>query len=115
MNGAPAKPIRGTAAGSSATSARTVSATNAAFSSGAGQRSASTAAAPRTGCSSTGPGSKRSPSPMPPSGVMMSLNRIAASSSNRRTGWSVTSTASSGVRIMVRKSCRSRRARYSGR
>ena len=45
----------------------------------------------------------------------MSLKMIAASTPIRSTGWSVTSTASSGVRTMVRKSARARTARYSGR
>ena len=64
-------------------------------------RSASTAAAVRTGRSSTGPGAKPRPRPRPSSGVMMSENRIAASSGKRRIGCSVASAASSGVRISV--------------
>ena len=41
---------------------------------------------------------------MPCSGVMMSLKRMAASSSKRRSGCRVTSAASSGVRVRVTKS-----------
>src|ERR1039458_545175 len=45
----------------------------------------------------------------------MSLNKIAASKPNRRTGWSVTSAASSGVWTSSRKECSSLSLRYSGR
>ena len=45
---------------------------------------------------------------------MMSANITAASTSWRRTGWSVTSAQSSGVSATSKKPCRSRIARYSG-
>ena len=45
----------------------------------------------------------------------MSLKMIAASTPMMSTGCRVTSTASSGVPTIVRKSARSRTARYSGR
>ncbi len=53
--------------------------------------------------------------PIGGSGVMMSLNKMAASSGNRRTGWSVTSAAISGVRHIRQKPYRSFSLRYSGR
>jgi hypothetical protein len=57
----------------------------------------------RTGRWITGPGSKSMSTPIAGSGVMMSLNRIAASSGNRRSGWRVISAASSGVRHIRQK------------
>ena len=47
-------------------------------------------------------------------GVMMSANITAASTSCRRTGCSVTSAQSSGVSATSQNECRSRNARYSG-
>ena len=47
-------------------------------------------------------------------GVMMSANITAASTSWRRTGWSVTSAQSSGFEAISKKPCVSRSARYSG-
>ena len=67
------------------------------------------------GRSRTGPGAKSSPTPIPSSGVMMSLNRMAASSGYRRTGCKVICAATSGVLVAVRKSTFSRSLRYSGR
>ena len=45
---------------------------------------------------------------------MMSANITAASTSCRRTGWSVTSAVSSADRLTSKNACRSRIARYSG-
>ena len=45
---------------------------------------------------------------------MMSANSTAASTPCRRTGWSVTSAQSSGVRAISKSACRSRSSRYSG-
>src|SRR5687767_15217332 len=53
--------------------------------------------------------------PIPSSGTTMSENRIAASTLRRRTGWSVTSAARSGVRHISRMSWPSLSFRYSGR
>ena len=63
----------------------------------------------------TGPGAKSSLTPIPSTGVMISLKRIAASIPKRRTGCSVTSTARSGVLVSVRKSTFALIFRYSGR
>ena len=52
--------------------------------------------------------------PIPSTGVMMSANITAASTSWRRTGCSVTSAQSSGVSATSKNACRSRIARYSG-
>ncbi len=115
MKGAPAKPMSGTVGGSSLRRMRIASVTNGTDSSGSNSPSASTPAELRTGLAITGPGAKSSSTPMPSSGVMMSLNRIAASSSKRRMGCIVTSAASSGVLVRVRKSTSRRSSRYSGR
>ena len=52
--------------------------------------------------------------PIPSTGVMMSANITAASTSWRRTGCSVTSAHSSGVWATSKNACFSRMARYSG-
>ncbi len=72
-------------------------------------------AADRSGFSITGPSPARKSKGMPSgsSGSSRSLNRMAASTPST-SGWSVTSTASSGVRHSVSRLCFSRRARYSG-
>ena len=71
----------------------------------------------RSGASNRGPtpSSTVSDIPMACGTTRMSLKMIAASTPIRSTGWRVTSTASSGVRTIVRKSARRRTARYSGR
>ena len=51
---------------------------------------------------------------MASSGSRMSANRIAASTPTRRTGWTVTSATSSGVRQRVRKSTSARTAPVLG-
>ena len=70
----------------------------------------------RTGFSMDGPSptTKSNGMPIGASGSSRSLNRIAASTPSARIGWSVTSTASSGVRHSVSSECFSRSARYSG-
>ena len=77
-----------------------------------------TSAAVRTGASSTGPTSAAisTPTPARRSGTMMSEKRMAASTPWRRTGCSVASAASSGVRqtSSIGRSTRRRSARYSG-
>ena len=67
------------------------------------------------GRSSCGPSPlmKSNGSPMGSRGSSRSENRMAASTSIRRTGWSVTSVASSGARQMSSREYRSRSARYS--
>ena len=67
------------------------------------------------GRATCGPGLNSSSTPMASSGTMMSEKMMAASSAKRRSGCRLASTASSGVRQTVRKSARSRNARYSGR
>ena len=55
---------------------------------------------PRTAASTTGPipGCMSTPNPMAATGTTMSENRMAASTPYRRTGWRVSSAASSGIR-----------------
>ena len=98
-----------------ARTSRIVSSTNGTSRCGTSAGSASIWAAVRMGSRTTGPGSKARSTPMPCSGVMMSLKRMAASSSKRRRGWSVTSAARSGVRVSASKLTLARSARYSGR
>ena len=95
---------------------RTASSTGANASSGSGTRSRSTSASVRTGSSITGPtpSTSSTSTPIPSTGVMMSANITAASTSWRRTGWSVTSAQSSGVWATSKNAWRSRIARYSG-
>ena len=115
MNGPPQKPITALSGESSARTMRTASST---FSnaSGPGMRSRSTSAAVRIGCSITGPtpSTSSSSTPIAATGVMMSANITAASTSWRRTGCSVTSAHSSGFSATSKNEWRSRRARYSG-
>ena len=47
-------------------------------------------------------------------GVVMSANRMAASTPRRRTGWRVTSAHSAGSRVISRSVACSRIFRYSG-
>ncbi len=116
MNGPPQKPITAFSGGSSARTMRTASSTGANASSGSGTRSRSTSAAVRTGCAITGPtpSTSSSSTPIATTGVMMSANMTAASTSWRRTGWSVTSAQRSGVSATSKNEWRSRSARYSG-
>ena len=71
----------------------------------------------RMGRSMTGPSSLLNSKPMPigSSGSRMSANTMAASSAKRRSGWRVTSAATSGRRHISTKLIFSRMARYSGR
>ena len=91
------------------------SSTNGVASRASGTRSAATSPAERTGRVRWGPGLNVTSTPMAGSGTRMSENRMAASTSRRRTGCSVISHASAGVRQHVRKSAFARSARYSGR
>ncbi|BDH57150.1 hypothetical protein MTP03_20890 [Tsukamurella sp. PLM1] len=115
MNGAPAKPISATPAGSSPRSMRTASATGSTCS-GTSAGIAATAAASRTGCSITGPMpltmSRSIPAAL--SGTTMSENRIAASVRCRRTGCSVISQTKSGRKQDCSMPIPSRTLRYSG-
>ena len=52
--------------------------------------------------------------PIPASGVVISANRMAASTPSRRTGWRVTSAHSAGSLVISGSVVRSRIARYSG-
>ncbi|OIQ79383.1 hypothetical protein GALL_388760 [mine drainage metagenome] len=118
MKGAPAKPINGvdpSAATVSATPSRTgASAAENASSSTDG--SAATSSAVRTARPSTGPtpGLMSTSTPASRSGTTMSLKKIAASTSCRRTGCRVSSLASSGVRHASSIAVPSRARRYSG-
>jgi hypothetical protein len=58
---------------------------------------------------------KTSSAPIASRGRRMSAKRMAASTPRMRTGWRVTSVASSGVLHRVRKSTFWRISRYSGR
>ena len=71
----------------------------------------------RMGFSITGPSSgvKWKPMPMGSSGSRMSAKMMAASSSKRRSGCSVTSAAMSGRMHISTNESFSRMARYSGR
>ena len=115
VNGAPAKPMSGAVAGSARRSSRIASSTNGVASRASGARSAATSAAERTGRARWGPGLNVTSTPIAGSGTRMSEKRIAASTPSLVTGCSVISQASSGVWQQVRKSARSRSARYSGR
>ena len=79
-------------------------------------RSRSTSACDRIGDATTGPTPSTSSTsiPMPRTGSMMSANITAASTSYRRSGWSVTSAQSSGCPQISKSVYRSRIARYSG-
>jgi hypothetical protein len=78
---------------------------------------AATSAAERTGLAMTGPSpaANSSDRPIGSSGRRMSAKMMAASRSNRRIGWSVTSIASSGVLHTSRMLCPARISWYSAR
>jgi hypothetical protein len=78
---------------------------------------AATCAADRIGSATTGPvpGTMSTPMPAATSGTTMSLKRIAASTSCRRTGWRVISQTISGLKHASSIGTPSRSARYSGR
>ncbi len=116
MNGAPAKPMRGTRSASALRTRRTVSNTKPTASSTSTAGSARAAAAVRTGRAMRGPspGVNSSPTPSGSSTSRMSAKRIAASTPRRSTGCSVTSAAASGLLHSSRKPSRARTARYSG-
>ena len=115
VNGAPAKPMSGVSP-SSATVRCTASRMGSRAASGSSGRAA-TSAADRTGCSSTGPRPATMSTPTPASfmGTTMSEKKMAASTPWRRTGCSVISAASAGVRQASSIPVPSRAARYSGR
>ena len=98
MNGPPQKPITAWSGRSSRRTIEIASRMNGTASSGSGTRSASTWARLRIGSAITGPtfSTSSTSTPIPSSGSMMSANITAASTSWRRTGWSVTSAQSSG-------------------
>ena len=116
MNGPPQKPTTAWSGRSSARTRRIASRSGANASSGSGSRSRSTSASVRTGSATTGPtpSTRSTSSPSPITGVTMSANITAASTSCRRTGCSVTCAQSSGVFATSKNACRSRTARYSG-
>ncbi len=92
---------------------RTASRTKGTSASGSHTRNRATSAAVRIGSANTGPGSKSISHPMPSRGIMMSENRMAASTPSRSMGWSVTSHAISGLWHTSRKEYFARTARYS--
>ena len=114
MNGAPANPISGVPR-SSATSMVTASVMYG-TSPGSRSRSRATSASVRNGWSVTGPtpGLMSMSRPTARSGTTMSLNRMAASAANRRSGCSVSSAIMSAVVQAASMLNRSRTARYSG-
>ena len=79
-------------------------------------RSAATSAADRIGLAMTGPrpGTISTSTPASFTGITMSLKKIAASTPWRRTGCSVISLASSGVRQASSIALPTRSSRYSG-
>ena len=117
MNGPPQKP---TTACSGASSRRTIADRLEDRRDASPPGRARAAARPRRASAparrSTGPTPSTSSTsrPIAATGVMMSANITAASTSWRRTGCSVTSAVSSADRLTSKKACRSRIARYSG-
>ena len=114
MNGAPAKPMSGVAP-SSATVRATASRIGSREPSVSSGRAA-TSAAVRTGRSRTGPrpGTISTSTPATRMGTTMSEKKMAASTSCRRTGWSVISAAIAGSRQASSMAVPWRRDRYSG-
>ncbi len=114
MNGPPANPMSGLPP-SSPTSDFTASLMYG-TSSGSSGRSRSTSPSVRNGRSTTGPtpGLMSTSTPIARSGTTMSLNRIAASTSYRRSGCSVISVTSSGRVHDSSIAMPSRTLRYSG-
>ena len=114
MNGAPANPMSGT--GDELRTSPIASSSGATAASGSNGRKRARSAAVRTGWSMTGPTPSRMSNaiPSPASGVVMSANRIAASTPRRWTGWSVTSAHRAASRVISSSVARSRMARYSG-
>ena len=114
MNGAPANPISGVAP-SSATSIRTASVIYG-TSPGSRTRSRDRSSWPRKGLPVTGPtpGLMSMSRPTARSGTTMSLNRMAASTANLRSGCRVSSVMTSAVVQAFTMLSRSRTARYSG-
>ena len=115
MNGAPAKPMRGTSPSSRVTAA-IVSSTNPVRAAGSKRDSRSMSCGLRTGSGRRGPSSVNATAiPIASSGTSRSENRIAASNPKRRIGCSVTSAASLGDLQSSRKLTPARTARYSGK
>ncbi len=118
VNGAPPKPISGTPWGPSSSRRiiRIVSITCASASRGSKHFSRSMSASERRGFSIAGPSprTKSNGIPIGSSGSSKSENKIAASTSMRRTGCIVTVVASSGDRQMSSSERRLRISRYSG-
>jgi hypothetical protein len=114
VKGAPANPMSGVFPSSSLRISRIASSTYPRPSSGSNTRSFSIAARSRTGEWMTGPSpfANSNGAPIGSSGSRMSANKIAASIP-RRSGWSVTSIASSGVLHSSSSVYFCRSARYS--
>ena len=114
VNGAPAKPISGT--DDSRRISRMASRSGPTAASGSNSRSVSMSSGVRIGRAMTGPtpSTISRSTPMPGSGVVMSANRIAASTPSRLTGWSVTSAHRAASRVISTSVARSRIVRYSG-
>src|SRR5262245_31028941 len=115
VNGAPAKPMSGTRPRSSDCIWRIAASTCPSASRDSKCFRRSMSAASLIGRSICGPSPlmKSNGSPIGSSGRSKSENRIAASTSMRRIGWSVTSVARSGWRQISSSECRARKARYS--
>ena len=115
VNGAPANPISGTV--DSRLTIRMASRSGPTATSGSNGRSRSTSSRERIGRSITGPtpSTISTSMPIPASGVVISANRIAASTPRRRTGWSVTSAHRAASRVISTSVARARIARYSAR
>src|SRR4051812_3647327 len=116
VQGPPQNPISGTLPARRFFVSRMVSSTNPSDSRGSGTRSRSTSARDRSGSGKCGPlSSSSSASPIASETTRMSLNRMAASTPRRSTGWIVTSAARSGVLQSSRNPTFDRIARYSGK
>ncbi len=114
MNGAPANPITGT--GDSRRRSRIASSSGPTDASGSNGRIRATSAAVRIGRSMTGPtpSTSSTSTPAPGSGVVMSANTIAASTSRRCTGCRLTSAHRAASPTISTRRARSRILRYSG-
>jgi hypothetical protein len=114
VNGPPAKPISGVGP-SSATSAVTASVMKS-TSPGSSGRSRARSLSPRIGSAITGPtpGLMSISRPTARNGTTMSLNRMAASTGYRRSGWRVISVITSGRKQALSIGIPPRARRYSG-
>ncbi len=102
MNGAPAKPMSGTCPASASRTWPIVCSTCASASRGSKVRTRARSSSVRSGCSMAGPSpfTKSNGMPIGSRGSSRSENRMAASTSIRCTGCSVTAVARSGARQM---------------